>query len=117
MLIAEVERLSGLSRDTVRYYERIGLLAPPPRASNGYRVYAAHTLVVLSFIRSAQQIGFSLDQVRAALPHLRHPPERCEDLLTALRAKREDILEQISSAQARLRQVDKLLQRWGPLPP
>jgi DNA-binding transcriptional MerR regulator len=116
MLIAEVERQSGLSRDTIRYYERIGLLAPTPRASNGYRVYAAHTLVVLSFIRSAQQIGFSLEQVRAALPHLRHPPERCEDLLTALRAKREEILQQLASEQARLRQVDKLLQRWGPLP-
>ena len=116
MLIAEVERLSGLSRDTIRYYERIGLLAPAPRASNGYRAYEPHTLVVLGFIRSAQQIGFSLEQVRAALPHLRHPPERCEDLLSALRAKREDILAQIASEQARLCQVDKLLARWGPLP-
>jgi DNA-binding transcriptional MerR regulator len=71
---------------------------------------------VLSFIRSAQQIGFSLDQVRAALPHLRHPPQRCEDLLTALRLKREDIVQQIASEQVRLQQVDKLLARWGPLP-
>lgn len=116
MLIAEVERLSGLSRDTIRYYERIGLLPTPPRRSNGYRAYEAHTLVLLSFIRSAQQIGFSLDQVRAALPHLRHPPQRCEELLSALVVKREDILQQIASEQARLRQVDKLLLRWGPLP-
>lgn len=116
MLIAEVERLSGLSRDTIRYYERIGLLPTPPRLSNGYRAYEAQTLVLLSFIRSAQQIGFSLDQVRAALPHLRHPPQRCEELLSALRVKREDILQQIASEQARLRQVDKLLLRWGPLP-
>lgn len=116
MLIAEVERQSGLSRDTIRYYERIGLLPPAPRSSNGYRAYEPHTLIVLGFIRSAQQIGFSLEQVRAALPHLRHPPQRCEELLDALRAKRENILEQIASEQARLRQVDKLLLRWGPLP-
>ncbi|MDP3848178.1 MAG: MerR family transcriptional regulator [Pseudomonas sp.] len=116
MLIAEVERQSGLSRDTIRYYERIGLLPPTPRSSNGYRAYEPHTLIVLSFIRSAQQIGFTLEQVRAALPHLRHPPERCEELLGALRAKRENILEQIASEQARLRQVDKLLLRWEPLP-
>lgn len=116
MLIAEVERQSGLSRDTIRYYERIGLLPPAPRASNGYRRYEPHTLVVLSFIRSAQQIGFSLEQVRAALPHLRHPPERCEELLAALVAQRGEILQRIASEQARLRQVDKLLQRWGPAP-
>lgn len=116
MLIAEIERQSGLSRDTIRYYERIGLLPPAPRRSNGYRAYEAHTLIILSFIRSAQQIGFSLDQVRAALPHLRHPPQRCEELLSALLVKREDILAQIASEQARLAQVDKLLLRWGPLP-
>lgn len=58
MRISELERLSGLSRDTIRYYERIGLLASPPRSGNGYRSYDAHTADILKFIELAQQIGF-----------------------------------------------------------
>ncbi|HLD64891.1 MAG TPA: MerR family transcriptional regulator [Pseudomonas sp.] len=111
MLIAELERQSGLSRDTIRYYERIGLLPAAPRRSNGYRDYDAHALVVLNFIRAAQEVGFSLDQLRAALPHLRQPPERCAELLAALAGKRVEILQQIATEKARLRRLDRLLQR------
>jgi DNA-binding transcriptional MerR regulator len=111
MLIAELERRSGLSRDTIRYYERMGLLEVPARRGNGYRDYAEHSLVVLHFIRSAQTIGFSLEQLRAALPHLRQPPERCQALLDALAGKRAEIVAQIAREQARLQRLDGLLQR------
>lgn len=112
MRISELEQLSGLGRDTIRYYERIGLLASPPRSANGYRSYEPHTADILKFIRMAQQIGFSLDQMRAALPHLSQPPERCEELLTAMLEKRQEIIQRIAGEQARVALLDKLLQRF-----
>jgi DNA-binding transcriptional MerR regulator len=112
MLIAELERQSGLSRDTIRYYERIGLLEPAPRRSNGYRDYDAHSLVVLNFIRAAQEIGFSLDEIRVALPNLRQPPKNCPNLLAALAEKRAKILAQIAEESARLDRLERLLQRF-----
>ena len=112
MRISELERLSGLSRDTIRYYERIGLLASPPRSGNGYRSYDAHTADILKFIKLAQQIGFSLDQMREALPHLSKPQERCEELLAAMLEKRQEIIQRIADEKARLALLDKLLQRF-----
>ncbi|PXX39765.1 MerR family transcriptional regulator [Undibacterium pigrum] len=112
MRISELEQLSGLSRDTIRYYERIGLLASPPRSDNGYRSYEAHTVDILKFIKMAQQIGFSLDQMREALPHLSQPPERCEELLTAMLEKRQEIIQRIADEKARLALLDKLMQKF-----
>src|SRR3546814_2963471 len=66
-------RISDWSSDvcssdlTVRFYERIGLLAAPGRTSANYRAYGADHLSRLSFIRRARDLGFSLDQVRALL--------------------------------------------------
>ena len=59
-------REAGVKTSTVRYYERAGLLHPP-RAQNGYRVYVADDVRRLRFIRRSQQLGLSLDEVRAAL--------------------------------------------------
>jgi DNA-binding transcriptional MerR regulator len=74
MLIAQVEKLSGHSRDTIRYYERTGLITPPQRGDNGYRRYDQHTLAELVFIVKAQQAGFTLQQIKPAIAHLRAPP-------------------------------------------
>ncbi|MDT9001992.1 MerR family transcriptional regulator [Paucibacter sp. APW11] len=111
MRIAEIERRAGLSRDTLRYYERIGLISPPRRGANNYREYEAHNLVELGFIRRAQEIGFTLDEIRAALPHLRQPPDHCPDLIAALQAKRAQIAERLAAEQLRLQRVDEMLAR------
>lgn len=59
-------REAGVKTSTVRYYERAGLLKPP-RARNGYRVYAVEDVRRLRFIRRSQELGFTLEEVRAAL--------------------------------------------------
>jgi MerR family copper efflux transcriptional regulator len=61
--IAEVAQRSGYSPPTLRYYEEIGLLPPPARSDNGYRVYDESTLDRLSFISRAKQLGCSLDEI------------------------------------------------------
>jgi DNA-binding transcriptional MerR regulator len=61
--IAQVARRAGVSADTLRYYERIGVLPAPERTTSGYRVYDERTVERLAFISRAKQLGCTLDEV------------------------------------------------------
>lgn len=65
--IGELSRTTGTKVETIRYYERIGLIDPPLRTLANYRAYAPAHLARLSFIRRARALGFSLEQVRQFL--------------------------------------------------
>src|SRR5882762_3863803 len=65
--IGELSRLSGVNIETIRYYERVKMLPPPPRPASGRRVYGATHLRTFTFIRRSRELGFSLDEIRALL--------------------------------------------------
>jgi len=65
--IGELSRRSGVNIETIRYYERIKMLPPPPRTASGRRVYDSTDLRILAFIRRSRELGFSLDDIRALL--------------------------------------------------
>lgn len=65
--IGELARRTGCNIDTIRYYEKIGVLASPMRTEGGFRVYTAGDARRLSFIRRARELGFPLEEVRAML--------------------------------------------------
>jgi MerR family mercuric resistance operon transcriptional regulator len=65
--IGDLARQSGCNIETIRYYERIGLLPTPPRSAGRYRLYDAPDVQRLAFVRRARELGFTLDQVRALL--------------------------------------------------
>ncbi|MBA3274309.1 MAG: MerR family transcriptional regulator [Chloroflexia bacterium] len=65
--IGELAEQSGTSTDAVRYYERLGLMAAPSRAGNGYRRYGEADLGRLRFIRRAKRLGLSLEEIRGLL--------------------------------------------------
>ena len=67
MLAGELARLAGVSTDTLRHYERKGLLPAPQRAANGYRQYAAGSLDRVRLIRRALAIGFTIDELAVIL--------------------------------------------------
>ena len=67
MKIGELAERSGVSIDTVRFYERRGVLPPAPRTASGYRTYTAATVERLRLARRLQQLGFTLDEVIDAL--------------------------------------------------
>jgi len=103
MRIGTLAQATGLSRDTLRFYERQGLLTPRRRA-NGYRDYPAEAVEWLGYIRTAQRLGFSLQEITANL----HEVERAADpdayLQELLRDKVRVIEARIEELQA-LRQV------------
>ena len=67
LMIGEVSKRSGLGVETVRFYEREGLIEKPPRRSSGYRAYPANVVPRLGFIRHAKELGFTLKEIRELL--------------------------------------------------
>ena len=65
--IGELSKCSGVNIETIRYYERIKMLPPPPRTANGRRVYGATEKRTLAFIRRSRDLGFTLEEVRALM--------------------------------------------------
>src|ERR1700730_3771160 len=65
--IGVLSKQSGVNIETIRYYERVKMLAPPPRTPSGRRIYDSMDLRILVFIRRARELGFSLDEIRALL--------------------------------------------------
>jgi Cu(I)-responsive transcriptional regulator len=110
LTIGDLGKATNTKVETVRYYERIGLLPKPPRSTGNYRTYGAADLNRLSFIRRARDLGFSLDQVRALLSlsgdrtcdcagidhianeHLREVDRKLADL-TALRRELKAVID------------------------
>ena len=68
----QVARAAGVNQQTLRYYERRGLLAEPDRTLGGHRMYPAEAVTVLRVIKAAQRLGFSLDEVAELLQAGRH---------------------------------------------
>src|SRR5213593_110263 len=81
LLIGDVAERTGLSAPTIRYYESIGLLAPPPRSATGYRRYTETTVEELRFIKKAQALGFSLDEIGEILKLSRAGDTPCAHVL------------------------------------
>lgn len=101
-------RSAGVNLETVRYYERRGLLRRPPRSPSGYRAYAAEDLARLSFIKRAQALGFTLDEIKELLELRIDARNPCERVLARTEAKiavidrKLDDLRRIKAALARL---------------
>ena len=67
MRIGQLARSTGISTDTIRYYEKIGLLPPPHRRHSGYREYSSSVVNRIRIIRNAAQLGFPLDEIAKVL--------------------------------------------------
>ena len=65
--IGELARQSDVNIETIRYYEKIGVMPAPARSAGGYRVYGPEQLKRLSFVRRGRELGFSLDELRGLL--------------------------------------------------
>ena len=97
LTIGALSGRSGVNIETIRYYERIGLLPAPPRSQGGHRIYGGDLLKRLVFIRRSRELGFTLDEIRNLLS-LMGGGHTCGEVravalthLTAIRAKIADL--------------------------
>jgi MerR family transcriptional regulator, mercuric resistance operon regulatory protein len=105
--IGELSKHSGVNIETIRYYERVEMLVPPPRTASGRRVYGATDLRILVFIRRSRELGFSLDEIRALL-RLGGPGQAsCREVREIAASHLEDIRLKLSD----LRKLERLLSK------
>lgn len=79
MRISELSDRSGVNAETVRYYERIGLVPAPPRTASGYRRYGESHVRRLQMVRRSRELGFSIDEIRALIGMSKRSSPTCLD--------------------------------------
>jgi MerR family mercuric resistance operon transcriptional regulator len=99
MRTSELAGRAGVNSETLRYYERRGLLVKPPRTSGGYRDYPAATVELLRFIKRAQELGFTLDQVEELLHLDGGGPDGCDAARALAKARKADMEARIADLQ------------------
>jgi MerR family mercuric resistance operon transcriptional regulator len=91
LTIGQVAKTAGVNVETIRFYERKGLIRQPPREGSGFRKYAPSVVARVRFIRRAKDLGFSLREISDLLDLHVDPSVRCNDVKAAAEAKIEDI--------------------------
>ena len=109
LTIGELGKATDTKVETVRYYERIGLLPKPARTAGNYRAYGAAELGRLSFIRRARDLGFPLDQVRALLDLSDDCTRDCATVDALASEHLREVDRKIADLTALRRELDALL--------
>jgi MerR family mercuric resistance operon transcriptional regulator len=99
LTIGQVARRSAVNIETLRYYERRGLIPEPPRQASGYRQYDPQVVQRIQFIKRAQELGFTLKEISELLALRVDPDTTCEDVRRRAEAKIADIEEKVRSLQ------------------
>lgn len=112
--IGEVSKLSGIGIEALRFYEKSGLLDKPGRTQSGYRLYSKEALERLEFIKKAQVLGFTLDEIKQLIEHKRAGESPCAEVrevvtnrLDALNKKIEEMLKYRDDLKATLTEWNK----------
>jgi MerR family copper efflux transcriptional regulator len=97
---AKLAKAGGVNVETIRYYERHGLLPKVPRTASGYRKFSADHVIRLRFIRHAQELGLTLKEVKELLAIRVKPGSSCADVRRKAETKIADVDEKIRHLQA-----------------
>ena len=118
MTIGKLAGICSVGVETIRYYERLGLIAPVERSESGYRRYNQESVKRLRFIRHAKELGFTLKEIRELLELRRDPETGCSDLKKRASEKKEQIEKKIKDLMRIKDVLDRLIQECsgeGPL--
>ena len=94
--IGGLSKQTGCNIETIRYYERIGLLPKPPRTEGGHRLYEREQIKRLVFIRRSRELGFSLDEIRTLLRLVDGKRYTCQEVKTLTEEHLGDIKKKIT---------------------
>ncbi|MFD1379709.1 helix-turn-helix domain-containing protein [Fodinicurvata halophila] len=102
---AALARRTGCNLETIRYYEKIGMMPAPPRTEAGYRIYNSSHVERLSFILRARELGFSLDDIRGLLTLVDRGMQTCAEVKERTERHLADVREKIAD----LKRIERLL--------
>ena len=117
LTIGRIAQQADVHIETIRYYERRGLLPDPPRTESGYRLYDAESVTRLRFIKEAQALGFSLEEIQGLLVLRVDRENSCADVRGRAERKAADIEAKIHSLQQMrdtLQEMIAACERGGP---
>lgn len=100
LAIGALSRRTGVNIETVRYYERIGLLPAPARSEGGHRLYGNGHLMRLNFVRRARDLGFTLDEIRALLELAEKRDRPCAEVREVASNHLVDVRAKITALRA-----------------
>ena len=110
--IGEVAKLSGIGIEALRFYERSGLLGRPGRTDSGYRMYDAAVLQLLDFIKRAQVLGFSLDEIKRIIADKQAGKSPCREVREIVRQRLEELDERMKEMRRYRRELGTALAKW-----
>jgi MerR family mercuric resistance operon transcriptional regulator len=117
MLIGELADTAGLPSQTIRFYERRGLLPEPVRGANGYRIYDESTLTRLNFIHTAQAAGLTLAEIGSIIDLRDDGNVPCKHVASLLDSKLADVRTRIRSLAALETELEEVIERSHRLDP
>lgn len=110
--IGEVSKISGIGVEALRFYEKSGLLDRPGRTYSGYRVFDESVLDRLAFIKQAQILGFTLDEIRQLISHKRAGENPCAEVRGIVRERLRELDERIAQMVAYRDELKAALAEW-----
>ena len=117
--IGQVANAAGVNVQTLRYYERVGLVPPPKRSRAGYRLYTDETVRMVTFVKRAQELGFTLKEIKELLKFRTAGLQKREAVRSAAEAKVADIdarIEDLTAIRAALASLLKSCSCQGTKP-
>lgn len=108
----ELAKAAGVSTDTLRHYERKGVLAPPRRSPNGYREYPAEALERVRLVRRALAIGFTLDELARILKVRDRGGAPCNEVRALAAARLADVETRLSELISLRNEIRSILKDW-----
>jgi len=117
MLIGELADAAGLPTQTIRFYERRGLLPEPVRGANGYRIYDESTLTRLNFVRTAQAAGLTLAEIGSVIDLRDDGNVPCTHVASLIDSKLADVRARISDLTILETELKDLIERSHRLDP
>ncbi len=114
--ISELANRTGVSAKAIRFYEAAGVLPPPSRASNGYRLFGGDAVDMLRFVKQAQGLGLTLAEIKeiVAIRQGGRPP--CGHVYQLLKEKAADLDRKLSDLRVLRRRIRQSLAAWGRRP-
>lgn len=111
--IGELSRATGVAVETIRYYERLGVIPKPPRTAGNYRAYTSGHEGRLRFVKRSRDLGFSLEEVRALLGLADARDRSCCDIDTLARTHLEEVERKIADLSAMRDELRDMIDHCG----